>query len=71
MVTYDAYRRRASHVWSKSRGRLRRGQVAFNVLHTVNPYLALKITGTRRDPYYDDARLPEFYRYVAENWYLS
>lgn len=45
---------------------IRAGQQAFNALYCWKPDLADSIRGTDLDPFYNDARLPAFYRHVQE-----
>ena len=42
----------------------RKGQAAFNALHTLDPDLANMVRGTRFDPFYRDERVPDFLREV-------
>ena len=37
-------------------------------LQTLDPGLAERVTGTERDPFYDDKRVMAFYLYVMEEW---
>lgn len=46
----------------------RAGQAAFNVLATLRPDLSEKIRATPLDPFHLDARLPDFYLFVYQNW---
>lgn len=46
----------------------RRGQWAYNILHTVRPDLAGRVHMTSCDPFYDDGILPEFFLWVTLNW---
>ena len=46
----------------------RRGQRYFNALSLVRPDLAGQVVGTALDPFYLDDRLPEFMRFVDDNW---
>lgn len=45
---------------------LRKGQTFFNVLLELEPELAQRLTRTPDDPFYNDAKLPEFVLRVAE-----
>lgn len=45
---------------------LRKGQIAFNELYEKHPEVANKIRGTIYDPFYQDSRLPDFYKKVEE-----
>ncbi len=48
---------------------LRKGQRAYNLLHTVHPGLANKITARRGvDPFYLDGNIPMFLLFVQEHW---
>lgn len=38
------------------------GQAVFNALHMLDPETAERIRATDADPYYDDSRLPLFWR---------
>ncbi len=49
-------------------GFIRKGQAHFNLLYNLNPELAQEVTDTEVDPFYDDTRLPAFYKWVEENW---
>lgn len=46
----------------------RLGQTYFNVLAAVRPDLAAEVNGSLIDPFYRDARLPDFNEFVLENW---
>lgn len=46
----------------------RHGQWAFNVLAFERPDLSEQIRSGPLDPFYSDAVLPEFYKWVEENW---
>lgn len=49
----------------------RRGQFAFNLLHTKRPDIATKLLTSgdlALDPYYLDVRIPKFLTWVGENW---
>lgn len=47
----------------------RHGQWAFNVLAFERPDLSEQIRSNfTLDPFYSDAVLPEFYKWVEENW---
>lgn len=46
----------------------RAGQATFNLLVRVRPDLAEMVRGSDFDPFYDDARLPLFYDFVARHW---
>lgn len=46
----------------------RHGQWAFNVLTFERSDLASQLTGGPLDPWYSDAVLPEFYKWVERNW---
>lgn len=46
----------------------RAGQLHFNVLFLLRPRLADAIRSTPLDPFYQDARLPEFLNAVEERW---
>lgn len=46
----------------------RHGQWAFNILFYERPDLANQIHNGPLDPFYSDAVLPEFYKWVEENW---
>ena len=44
--------------------KIRKGQKAFNDLYLVEPEIANLIRGTINDPFYNDKRLPDFYKKV-------
>ena len=46
--------------------KIRKGQKAFNDLYLVEPHIANLIRGTINDPFYNDNRLPDFYKKVEE-----
>lgn len=48
------------------RDEMRAGQTAFNALAQWRPDIAIQITGTDDDPFYDDSRLARFYQRVSE-----
>ena len=45
---------------------LRKGQKAFNDLYQTDPDIANLIRGTVNDPFYNDKKLPEFYKKIDE-----
>lgn len=47
---------------------LRKGQRVFNMLWALRPDLADELRTTYCDPFYDDARLPEFWEYIEGRW---
>lgn len=47
---------------------LRRGQVAFNLLHAERPEIAWAVENTSLDPFYHDEALPDFWLYVGAHW---
>lgn len=47
---------------------LRKGQYAFNLLHTVRPDITAQILATELDPFYIDSKLPEFMARVKQVW---
>ena len=49
---------------SRTPAQLRPGQVAFNALFTLRADWAEEIRGSGLDPFYNDSRLPAFYRWV-------
>lgn len=46
--------------------KIRKGQKAFNDLYQVDPDIANLIRGTINDPFYNDKRLPDFYKKIEE-----
>lgn len=47
----------------------RRGQWALNMLSHVKPNLAQIATGSLNlDPFYNDEKLPAFWKFVEDNW---
>jgi hypothetical protein len=46
----------------------RAGQAYFNLLNEVRPDLAEYVRGTLYDPFYRDARIPEFLAFIASRW---
>lgn len=46
----------------------RKGQAFFNELLVVRPDIAERARGSALDPFYQDARLPEFLAFVAVKW---
>ena len=46
--------------------KIRKGQKAFNDLYLEDPGIANLIRGTINDPFYNDKRLPDFYKKVEE-----
>lgn len=45
---------------------LRRGQAMMNELYRIRPELYEAITATKNDPYYLDARIPEFTKQIVD-----
>jgi len=52
--------------WRAAYPSWREGQAVFNALHSLHPELADEIRTTELDPFYQDARLPELYAWIAE-----
>lgn len=46
----------------------RKGQAAFNVLYAVRSELALKISGSNIDPFYDNYLNPDFLTFLTNEW---
>lgn len=46
----------------------RHGQAAFNALWHLRADLSERVRATTMDPFYNDARLPEFFEWVRQNW---
>lgn len=46
----------------------RAGQRALNFLTIIRPDIADLLRGSDFDPFYDDARLPDFYDFVCRHW---
>lgn len=46
--------------------KIRKGQKAFNDLYESDPEIANMIRGTIFDPFYQDNRLPDFYKKIEE-----
>ena len=46
---------------------LRRGQKFYNLLYVFDPFLCAKLPKDL-DPFYRDERLPQFYKWLEENW---
>jgi len=46
----------------------RAGQALFNALNSIDPQLALKITGDYADCFYDNSRIPEFFAAVLNDY---
>ena len=46
----------------------RKGQAAFNVLYAVRSELALKISGSDIDPFYDDYLNADFLTFLTNEW---
>jgi hypothetical protein len=66
-VTFEDYLRTCESERLSNR-QLRTGQTYFNVLYRYRPVLADGIRGGELDPFYTNARLPRFLRYVQQNW---
>jgi hypothetical protein len=49
-----------------SEDKIRKGQKAFNDLYLAEPTIANLIRGTIYDPFYNDEKLPDFYKKVEE-----
>lgn len=59
----------AREAWIGTRPKhIRIGQSLFNFLHDKNPVLANKLRGTDVDPFYNDNRIPEAWKFIYENW---
>ena len=46
----------------------RRGQYAFNLLHSMKPKLAELVRATPIDPFHRDERIPAFLEFVQAHW---
>lgn len=46
--------------------KLRRGQILHNMLHAKFPEIANSLTGTLLDPFYQDSRITDCLRYLAQ-----
>lgn len=44
----------------------RSGQAHYNVLATMDGHLADQVLGTKLDPFYQDARVPEFLAWLSK-----
>lgn len=66
-MTYDDYLAEVAHQLV-AHPEWRIGQTYFNVLASINPALATEVTGSLKDPFYQDAKLPGFHEFVSENW---
>lgn len=47
---------------------IRRGQHMANVLQENKPYLLKQARNAGVDPFYDDAKIPEFLAYIGTRW---
>jgi hypothetical protein len=65
MTTFAQYQEAVKVAMRKRRG-LRKGQTFFDVLSEMEPELAHRLTDTADDPFYDDAKLPQFLTHVAQ-----
>lgn len=66
-MTYDDWHEYAWVYW-KAHPEQREGQAYFNALYVHRSDLANSVRTGQLDPFYDDAKLWSFLRYVAENW---
>jgi hypothetical protein len=64
-ITFAQYQDAVAVALRERRG-LRKGQTFFNVLREFEPELADRLIGTAVDPFYNDAKLPEFVLRVAQ-----
>jgi hypothetical protein len=64
-ITFAQYQDAVAIALRERRG-LRKGQTFFNVLRELAPELADRLIGTAVDPFYNDAKLPEFVLRVAQ-----
>lgn len=72
-MTYAEFRVLLGARWSienKSSDHQRMGQFAWNYLYEVRPDICrLIMAGPKAiDPFYDDSRIPAFFKFVEENW---
>jgi hypothetical protein len=49
-------------------GGWRMGQTHWNVLVEFRPELAERLHGTELDPFYSDNVIPQYLRFIFENW---
>lgn len=57
-----------SYVYGDMPDSWRSGQGAFNLLVKIRPDLSEMIRGSEFDPFHSDARLVDFYGYLARHW---
>ena len=68
MIDFSAYTVEADARFRHPGLNERKGQAFFNELLVVRPDIAERVRGTVLDPFYQDARLPEFLSFVAKEW---
>lgn len=64
-VTFEDYLIDFAH---REHGAQRHGQVLFNLLSEQHPKLAERVLISGVDPFYDNARIPEFLAWCREHW---
>jgi len=47
---------------------LRKGQILFNALWTVDPNMANRLRGTDLDPFHDDSKMDACTTYICKEW---
>jgi hypothetical protein len=68
-MTFEEYVVLANAEYIDSRRYLRRGQVFFNELYGIKPYLANRVRANAvLDPFYQDDNISAFLKFVAINW---
>jgi hypothetical protein len=65
MTTFGQYQDAVAMALRQRPG-MRKGQTFYNVLLELEPELAERLVGTADDPFYDDAKLPDFLVRVAQ-----
>ena len=63
-MTFDEFLKQANRPVKNQRA----GQVMFNTLYMVRPYLANKLRGDGPDPFYRDEMIPDFLSFVEDHW---
>lgn len=67
-TTFEEYVVEAEQGYHPRRREGRQGQWFYNTLVLVRPDIAYEVLGSSLDPFFDDARLPEFLHFVERAW---
>lgn len=76
MTLYEFYQQSKTEfeLSKRTQSPLRYGQILFNNLYFIRPYLADEVRGSEIDPFYvkeNDPKMIEFFKFIEEKWYIK